>query len=65
MPTRTATDYGATPVFIASQSLSGHLDVVRLQVENGADKDKAAEVGATPVSIASQNGHLDVVRLLL
>ena len=65
MPTRTATDYGATPVFIASQSLSGHLDVVRLQVENGADKDKAAEVGATPVFIASQNGHLDVVRLLL
>ena len=54
---------GATPVFLAAQT--GHLDVVDLLIENGADKDKANNAGWTPVFVASQQGHLDVVRLLI
>ena len=30
----------------------------------GASKDRAKEDGSTPLFIASQNGHLEVVRLL-
>ena len=34
-------------------------------MEVGADKDQAVNSGATPLFIAAQNGHLDVVRHLL
>ena len=43
----------------------GRLDVVRLLVGQGADKDRAANDGATLFSAASQEGHLEVARLLL
>ena len=50
-------------MFIAS--LEGHLEVVRLLIEAGADKDKANDDGTTPLYVASINGHLEVVRLLV
>ena len=46
-------------------SQNGHLEVVRLLLEASADKDKAAESGATPLIMASQQGHLETARLLL
>ena len=46
-------------------SHNGHLDVVRLLLENGATVDSRADDGWTSLMAASQNGHLDVVRLLL
>ena len=52
----------APPLFIASQS--GHLEVVCLLSDAGADKDIALQGGATPLFIASQGGHLEVVCLL-
>ena len=42
-----------------------HLEVVRLLVDAGADKDKADDDGRTPLWMASQNGHLEVVRVLV
>ena len=53
---------GESPLYAASQN--GHLEVVRLLCEAGADKDKANQNGTSPLFIASMNGHLEVVRLL-
>ena len=52
---------GTTPLHM-------HLGMVALDCwllcEAGADKDKASDIGATPLYVASQNGHLEVVRML-
>ena len=53
---------GATPLILASQA--GHLEVVRLLCEAGADKDRADNSGDTVLMYASSSGHLEVVRLL-
>jgi ankyrin repeat protein len=37
----------------------------RLLIQAGADKDKAITNGATPLYIASEKVHLDIVRLLI
>ena len=55
--------HGKTALFMAAQN--GHLEVVRLLIEAGADKAAAHSTGATAVFIAAQNGHLEVVRLLI
>ena len=36
---------------------NGHLEIVRLLVEAGADKDKAKTFGATPLYIACEKGR--------
>ena len=43
----------------------GHLEVVRLLLESGADKDYTTRSGTTALHSAAENGHLEVVRLLL
>ena len=43
----------------------GHTEIVRLLLQEGADKDKANSNGATALLIASYKGHLDIVRFLL
>ena len=43
----------------------GHLEVVRLFLEAGADKDAADTFGWTALDYAARHGHLEVVRLLL
>jgi len=59
--------YGRTPISYAAQN--GHMAVVRLLLEKGADIDSKAKgkivAGMTPLSYAAQNGHTAVVRLLL
>ena len=55
-----------SPLYLASQN--GCVDVVRMLLEHGADIDKAANDGCTPLSIASYKGRLrwlKVVRMLL
>ena len=49
---------GGTPWFIAPQLVRQE---VCLLSDAGADKDIATQGGATPLFIASQSGHLDVV----
>ena len=50
---------------LAVAAENGHLDVVRVLVNQGADMEMADSVGYTPLINASFNGHLDVVRYLL
>src|SRR5210317_578465 len=54
---------GNMPLYIASER--GHLEIVRLFIEKGANLDKDNEDGETPLWLASRNGHLEVVRLLI
>jgi uncharacterized protein len=42
----------------------GHVPVVQALLQGGADVDKAADDGATPLYVASDEGHTDIVRLL-
>ena len=53
---------GDTALIVASEN--GHLDVVQLLCEAGANKDKADDHGFTALMQASVTGHLEVVRLL-
>ena len=52
---------GNVPLQVAARN--GHLEVVRLLLEAGVDKD--AGNGATALISAAGNGHLEVVQLLL
>eukprot|EP00438_Fugacium_kawagutii_P000681 Skav220022 [mRNA] locus=scaffold2981:9028:16296:+ [translate_table: standard] len=57
-------DDGASPLYIASHQ--GHLEVVRLLVEAGADKNQATKSrGFSPLLIACHKGHTEVARLLI
>jgi ankyrin repeat protein len=58
----TRAEDGVTALMTASGS--GHLEVVRLLCEAGADKDKADQNGETALILASRRGHLEVARLL-
>ena len=50
-------------MYVASSH--GHVDVVRVLLEHGAEINKAANSGCTPLFIASQEGRVDVVRVLV
>ena len=43
----------------------GHLEVVRILLEAGADQNAATANGITALMFAARQGHLEVVRLLL
>ena len=53
---------GLTPLLLAAHQ--GYLEVVRILVDSGADKSVQLR-GDTAMSFALQNGHSDVVELLL
>jgi ankyrin repeat protein len=60
-----ATDprYGATALIFAAQQ--GHLETVKLLLDNHADMNVLSKLGQTALGQAAFNGHLDVVKLLL
>ena len=51
-----------TPAYVAAQN--GHLEVVRVLADNGANLDLAKKDGFTPVCMAAYNGHHEIVRML-
>ena len=50
---------------LVNASYHGHVEVVRLLLEAGADTNKARHDGSTPLIVACSNGFSDVVCLLL
>ena len=54
--------YGRTPLLHAAAD--GHLDTVRVLLENGADMDIADSFGWSPLMYAESNGHMAVVKEL-
>ena len=55
---------GRSPLCVSCEK--GHLDVVRLLLENGASPDRPTLVnGWYPIHFAAKNGHGEVLRLLL
>eukprot|EP00740_Mantoniella_antarctica_P021007 CAMPEP_0198679328 /NCGR_PEP_ID=MMETSP1468-20131203/2517_1 /TAXON_ID=1461545 /ORGANISM="Mantoniella sp, Strain CCMP1436" /LENGTH=69 /DNA_ID=CAMNT_0044417869 /DNA_START=14 /DNA_END=220 /DNA_ORIENTATION=+ len=58
-----AADNGVTPLQMATQN--GHLTVVKVLLEAGADANKALNDGFTPLQVAAQCGHPAVVKVLL
>jgi len=55
--------YGKTALMSASES--GHVDVVRILLEEWADVDAKDSFGLTALLFATANGHADVAQLLL
>ncbi|MGL4652687.1 ankyrin repeat domain-containing protein [Cetobacterium sp.] len=51
------------PLIFASQN--GHIEIVKLLLEYGADTNIQTDTGATALGFASQNGHIEIVKLLL
>jgi len=55
--------YGLTPLH--SAAFGGHVEIVKLLLERGADPNAKTDDGLTPLHIAAFKGHVDVVRVLL
>ncbi|KAI9511648.1 ankyrin repeat-containing domain protein [Russula earlei] len=48
-----------------SASDGGHLHLVRLLLQSGADVESRSKIGSSPLLIASYHGHMDTIRFLL
>jgi RNA polymerase sigma factor (sigma-70 family) len=57
--------HGWTPLHLAAHY--GHMEIVRLLVEHGADVNAVAQnsIGNTPISAAGWSNHIDIVEYLL
>jgi hypothetical protein len=56
-------EYGATPLHDAAYN--GHIEITRLLLQNGADKNVRSDGGNTPLHWAATQGHIDILHLLV
>ena len=56
---------GKAQTALMHASFQGHIDIVRLLLDAGADKSLRDVSGTTALIHASYVGHIDIVRLLL
>ena len=56
-------DHKSTALHLASRK--GHIGVIRVLLDNGADADAQDNYQSTPLHMASAGGHVEAVRLLL
>ena len=54
---------GASPLYVASQK--GNVDLVEVLLEAGGNVNQHTHKNTTPLNTASNNGHTEIVRLLL
>ena len=54
---------GTAPLHVAAQN--GHIEIVRLLIQHGADKNMTDQHEATPLFKAAANGHIEIVRCLV
>jgi Ankyrin repeats (3 copies) len=57
-------NHGETPLFLASETEEGNVQIVRLLLEYGADPGLCNRRGVSPSHVASENGHQQIVQLL-
>jgi ankyrin repeat protein len=55
--------YGKTPLFLAAEG--GHIGMVRLLLDSGANINKLGTMGRTPLGCAAHGGYTDIAQLLL
>jgi len=56
-------NHGYTPLMLSAKN--GHVDVVNILLNSGANVNTQASDGKTALFLAAENGHIDVVRRLL
>lgn len=57
---------GFTPLHICCRNgWNGHMDIIKILIDAGADINSICIYGSTPLYLASRNGNLDIVKLLI
>ncbi|MDP0561746.1 MAG: ankyrin repeat domain-containing protein [Candidatus Endonucleobacter sp. (ex Gigantidas childressi)] len=60
-----SSDYGARPIPLHTAIMSNKVGVVEYLLEQGAKVNIENELGECPLLVAAQNGHKDIIKLLL
>ena len=53
---------GFAPLHVACEN--GHVEIVKLLLQEGANKNQISKEGSTPLSLACKFGHREVVSVL-